>query len=110
MSDRDNNVYLKDISESIEIIFQHVRDLSEKEFSENILVQDAVFRRFEIIGEASKEISNEFKSKHPEIEWRLMRAMRNKLSHEYFGVTAATVYHTVKSDLPLLLEKINALL
>lgn len=73
------------------------------------LVQDAIFRRFEIIGEATANLSDGFKNQHPEIEWRLMKAMRNKLIHEYFGISTTTVYETIKRDLPTLLTKLKAI-
>ena len=104
---RDDRVYLKDIIESIELIFSYMGDNSDYEFSQNLLIQDAVYRRFEIIGEASGNISETFRQSHPEVEWRLMRAMRNKLSHEYFGISPNTIYNTVKQNLPSLLGKLQ---
>jgi uncharacterized protein with HEPN domain len=110
MKDRDDTVFLQDILESIELVDQYIGEFSEYEFSKNLLVFDAVIRRFEIIGEAAHKTSKEFKSKYPEIEWQLMKDMRNKISHEYFGVSSETVYNTIKSDLPLLKEKIEKLM
>ena len=110
MSERNNSVYLVDILESIEIIEEHLGDMTDYEFQKKQLVQDAVIRRFEIIGEASSKINDDFKTAHPEIEWQLMKDMRNKLAHEYFGVSMTTVYSTAKSELPLLKEKIKNLL
>ncbi len=110
MNAREDKVYLEDISESVNIIFQHVKDMSEYEFSTNILVQDGVIRRFEIIGEAASKISADFKTTNPQIEWQLMKDMRNKLSHEYFGVSMSTIYVTIKEDLPVLLEHIKKLM
>lgn len=104
---RDDRVYLKDIIESIELIFSYIGDNSDYEFSQNLLIQDAVYRRFEIIGEASGNLSEEFRQTYPEIEWRLMKAMRNKLSHEYFGISSHTIYNTVKQNLPPLLGKLQ---
>ncbi len=80
---RDDRVYLKDIIESIELIFSYIGDNSDYEFSQNLLIQDAVYRRFEIIGETSSNVSEELRQAYPEIEWRLMKTMRNKLSHEF---------------------------
>ncbi len=107
---REDTVYLRDILESIEIIDQHLNGMTEFEFSKNLLVQDAVIRRFEIIGEAAYKISAEFKSKHPELEWQLMKDMRNKLAHEYFGISMSTLYSTIKSDLPILSGSIHKIL
>lgn len=107
---RDDKVYIKDIIDSIEIIFQYIADKTEFEFSQSLLLQDAIFRRFEIIGEASTKISEDFKEKYPNIEWKLMKLMRNKLIHEYFGISTSTVYNTIHSDLPILLEKLKNIL
>ena len=104
---RDNQVYLSDIIESIELIFEYISDKTEFEFSQNLLLQDAIYRRFEIIGEATSNLSDEFKNSHSDIEWRLMKAMRNKLAHEYFGISSPTVYNTVRQFLPTLLEKLK---
>ena len=110
MKDRDDTVFLQDILESIELVDQYIGEFSEYEFSKNLLVFDAVIGRFEIIGEAAHKISKDFKSMHPNIEWQLMKDMRNKISHEYFGVSSETVYNTIKSDLPILKEKVEKLI
>jgi uncharacterized protein with HEPN domain len=73
------------------------------------MLQDAVIRRFEIIGEASTKISEDIKNKNPQVQWRLMKGMRNKLIHEYFGVSAITIYSTIKLDLPVLKEQLENL-
>lgn len=106
---RDDGVYLRDIIESIERIFEYLGEKSESDLEIDFLVQDAIFRRFEIIGEATGNLSEAFKTQHPEVEWRLMKAMRNKLIHEYFGISAYTVYETIKRDLPPLLAKLKAI-
>ncbi|MBL7891126.1 MAG: DUF86 domain-containing protein [Bacteroidia bacterium] len=106
---RDDKVYLQDIVESINIIQQHIGDKTEFEFSKEVLLQDAVIRRFEIIGEAAMKVSKAFKQSHPEIEWQLMVDMRNKLIHEYFGLSASTIYQTIHKDLPLLKQKLVSL-
>ncbi len=110
MNQRDDRVYLNDILESINIIGNFIGSLTEFEFSTNLLVHDAVIRRFEIIGEAASKISDKLKNGSPQIEWGLMKDMRNKLIHEYFGVSSITIYQTVKADLPVLKEQIEKLL
>ncbi len=106
---RDDNVYIEDIIDSIEIIAGYISGKSEADFETDIMLQDAVYRRFEIIGEASTKISDSFKEQHPEIEWRLMKLMRNKLIHEYFGISPGTVYATIAADLPPLLSKLKSI-
>ncbi len=107
MSKREDKVYLKDILESILLIEEYVFEKTEFEYAKDVLTQDAVNRRFEIIGEAATRISDGFRNKHPEIEWNLMKAMRNKLSHEYFGISTTTIFQTIKTNLPTLKEKIR---
>ena len=110
MKNRNDNVYINDILESIVHIFNYVGDKTEFEFSGNSLLQDAVIRRFEIIGEASSKISTEYKEANPTIEWGLMKDMRNKLIHEYFGISPATIFQTIHKDLPVLKEKLEKLI
>jgi len=100
MKKRDDKVYLNDILESIVLIEKFIGKKTQTQFQSDLLLQDAVIRRFEIIGEAVSKISPTLKKKNPEIEWGLMKSMRNKLIHEYFGVSPATIYNTVKMDLP----------
>jgi len=101
---RSDSVYLQDIILAIDIIFEYIGDKTEFEFSKDLMVQDAVIRRFEIIGEAASRISEELKKNNPKVEWRLMKEMRNKLIHEYFGISTSTIYSTIKLDLPVLKE------
>lgn len=106
---RSDIVYLSDILESVTIILDYVDNKTENEFVNDIMLQDAVIRRFEIIGEASTKITENTKNTYPGIQWRLMKAMRNKLIHEYFGVSAVTIYATVKQDLPVLKQHLDDL-
>lgn len=110
MKVRDDSVYLKDIIESITLIDKFIGKKTEKQFVADLLLQDAVTRRFEIIGEAVSKIGSGLKKKNPHIEWGLMKAMRNKLIHEYFGVSPVTIYHTAKTDLPAVKKHITRLL
>jgi uncharacterized protein with HEPN domain len=106
---RPDKVYLQDILEAIEIILTYTANKTEFEFVNDQMLQDAVIRRFEIIGEASTKISEDIKDKNSEVQWRLMKGMRNKLIHEYFGVSAITIYSTIKFDLPILKEQLENL-
>ncbi|PTR00056.1 uncharacterized protein with HEPN domain [Mucilaginibacter yixingensis] len=99
---RTDKVYIEDIIESINLIEKYTQGITEYQFSNDIQLQDAVTRRFEIIGEASSKISEAIKAKYPATQWKLMKLMRNKLIHEYFGVSAQTIFATVMADLPVL--------
>ncbi|MCH8024418.1 MAG: DUF86 domain-containing protein [Candidatus Marinimicrobia bacterium] len=99
---RDMRVYLQDIWESILAAEEYTRGLTKEEFLNNRQVQDAVIRRLEVIGEAVKYLSGEFKSKYPEIAWAKIAGLRDVLIHQYFGINLKRVWEVVKTDLPLL--------
>lgn len=71
-------------------------------FEENWIEQDALIRNLEIIGEASNHISETLKQQYPKIAWKQMKAMRNFMTHEYFGLQLDTIWDTAINDLPLL--------
>ena len=106
---RSDKIYLQDISESIEIIISYIGDKTAHDFIKDLMLQDAVTRRFEIIGEAASKISQQFKDDNPSIPWGLMKGMRNKLIHEYFGGSAETLYSTIQIDIPLLSAQLKSL-
>ena len=107
---RDDTVYLHHILDAIESIEDYTRGMSENEFLSNSMAHDAVVRQIEIIGEAARNISDEFRSKHPKLPWSKMVGIRNKITHEYFNVNFAIVWDTVKDDLPLLKKSIKKIL
>jgi len=104
---RDNFSYLEHILLSIKKIKEYTKDLSKADFDSNELVQDAVLRNIEIIGEATKKISQELKSKYKEIPWREMSGMRDKLVHDYMGIDVEVVWKTITDDIPLIETLIN---
>ncbi len=99
--DRDE-LYRSHIGDAIGKIETYVRGLSFVAFEKDFLVQDAVIREFEVIGEAAKYLSDAFKIKHPGIQWREVTDMRNKLVHEYFDVDSELVWTAIEEDLPKL--------
>jgi uncharacterized protein with HEPN domain len=84
--DRDIKLYLKDILEAMEAIEKFVKNMNFDEFRNNDLVSSAVIRKFEIIGEATRNIPQEIRKKYPDIPWRTMVGFRDKLIHFYFGI------------------------
>ena len=97
--------YLGHILKAIERIDRYTAEMDEFAFLANELVQDAVIRNIEIIGEASNNIQRaapEFAALHDEIPWLVMYTMRNRVSHGYDKVDMEIVWRTVKSDLPIL--------
>jgi len=98
---RDYKLYLKDILEAIESIEKFVEDISFEEFREDDKTASAVIRKFEIIGEATKQIPDDIKQKYPEIPWKEMAGMRDRLIHLYFGVDYNLVWTTIKNRIPI---------
>jgi uncharacterized protein with HEPN domain len=90
-------------------IISFVDGIDEDEFFSNRMINAAVVREFEILGEAAKQISEEFKSKNAGIPWREMIGMRNKLIHDYMEVDLQLTYDTANKDIPLLLEQLEKL-
>lgn len=96
---RDIGVFLEDILESIERIKEYTKDISEEEFYRTVQLQDAVIRRFEIIGEAVKHIPHDLKEKYSEIPWKEISGTRDILIHEYFGVNLERIWKTIQKDI-----------
>ena len=102
--------YLAHIVEAIERVERYTADMDEVAFLSNQLVQDAVIRNFEIIGEASNSIEKhhpEFSAAHPELPLAFAYQMRNALAHGYFKVDFEIVWKTICSDLPGLRRQIQ---
>lgn len=94
------SVYLQDILEAIKRIDEYLDKLTFEEFSKDNKTADAVIRNFAVIGEAAKHIPASVKRKHPEVAWKRMAGMRDKVIHEYFGVDLKILWDTSKIDLP----------
>ena len=110
MTVRDVRLYLNDILESITLIMQYTGALTIDEFEEEIEKQDSIIRRLEVIGEAVRQVSEEFKKENPDIPWRDIGDFRNVLVHEYFGLKIDRVWKVIHKDLPKLKEQISQLL
>jgi uncharacterized protein with HEPN domain len=106
MSRRDTQLLIEDILEAANRILTYTRDLSFEDFTADQKTVDAVARNFEIIGEAASRLPEEFKSKHPEINWIRITGLRNRIIHEYFGVDYSLVW---KIKLDYITQLISAL-
>ena len=105
-----DNAYLRDILDSAKTIQSHLAGVSKVDFEADLLRQDAVNRRFEIIGEATKRLSAEMRAKLPDIPWQLAAGLRDVLIHDYDDVNTDIVWRAAMSDLPPLIEKLEAFL
>ena len=106
---KDYRVYLAQILERVERIEEFTRK-GKDIFMANKLLQDAVIRNFEVIGEASKRLPPEFRDQHPEIPWRKITAFRDVLIHAYDRVDIKEVWRIVEQELPPLKQAIAAFL
>ena len=98
------------IRDEINFLLSESKDLREEDFQKDEKAKRAFVRSLEIIGEASKNFSKEFRESHPEIPWKMMARMRDRLIHHYFGVDYPVVWDTVISDVPQLSEEIEKLI
>ena len=97
---KDVSVFLGHILESMAAIDSHVQGLSYEQFTHDIKTQDAVMRRFEIIGEAVKNIPDNIKTEHPEIQWKQIAGLRDILIHQYFGIDLQLVWRALTEKIP----------
>ncbi len=106
---KDPRVYLVQILERVERILQFTAG-GRTAFLDSALIQDAVIRNFEIIGEAAKRVPEEFRRAHPSIPWKGLSGLRDVLIHQYEGVNLEEVWRVIEKDLPGLKQTISAIL
>jgi uncharacterized protein with HEPN domain len=100
MINRFDGDYIEDIINAINSIEKFVEGYTCEEFIEDEKTYEAVIRKFGIIGEACSKISKETRGNHPEIPWREIISMRNKVVHDYFGVDLITIWETIEINFP----------
>ena len=96
---REYKLYLSDILEAQGRIREYTKDMAYKEFACSKITIDAVIRNLEVIGEAACKLPPEIKAKAPDIEWRKIVAMRNILTHEYFGINTQIVWDVIQNKI-----------
>ncbi|HEX6977351.1 MAG TPA: DUF86 domain-containing protein [Patescibacteria group bacterium] len=109
MSKRLPKLYLEDILTALSEIEEFVKGMSQKDFESDRKTMHAVVRNIEIIGEAARNLPEDFVNKHPELPIHEMITMRNRVVHEYFGIDLNILWQTIVGDLPQLKKQIKDL-
>ena len=109
MSERDERLYLTDIVEAIDRVVEYT-SAGRDEFFANRMIQDAVVRNLEVVGEAVKGLSETTREAHTEIPWRKIAGTRDRVIHGYFNVSLKIVWEIVEQELPTLRRQVGALL
>lgn len=101
---------LRHILDEIEFILKHSRDLNIDSLIKDEILQRAIVRSLEIIGEAVKQIGEKFKKQHSDIEWKRIAGFRDVLIHRYFSVDWDIVWDVIMNEIPVLKSKLILLL
>jgi len=101
---------LQDIVAAIELVAKFTQGVDHDNFDESLLIQSAVVRQIEIIGEATKRLSEEFRQKYTDIPWRQMAGMRDILIHAYDSIDPDEVWNVATRDLPRICTQIKAII
>lgn len=107
MKDRDLRDYINDLIEACEDILSFTRGMSYSDFVADKRTVNAVIRSLEVIGEATKKLPMSFRSAYPNIPWKQMAGMRDKLTHEYFGVDKEMLWQAAKTHIPEILPMVK---
>ena len=102
-----DNAYLIDILESARSAIEYMHGKSWEKFSKDTLLQDAVVRRLEIIGEAAGRVSTATQKKYPKLPWQAMKGTRNRVIHEYDSIELDIIWDIVQNDLPFLVKELE---
>ncbi len=107
MSKREWKLFLNDMKASCRKILAYTKGMDKKSFNSNHMAVDAVIRNFEILGEACNNLPDEIKKKNPGVPWRQITAFRNRIIHEYFGISMDIVWEIIQDDIPELKKKLG---
>ena len=107
---RDYRLLLKDILAATEALESFVEGMELEEFTADDKTRTAVFGKFEIIGEAAKNVPEDVKRQYPTIPWKEMEGMRDRLIHAYFGIDYGLVWAAIKNRLPVVKKLITQIL
>jgi uncharacterized protein with HEPN domain len=107
---KDDRIYLDHILESFTKAIQYLNNVSYEAYMADEEKQDAIIRKIEVAGEATKRLSSEIRKKYGHVPWRAIAGMRDKLIHDYFNVDLEMVWETATKDIPSLIPEIETIL
>ena len=104
---KDNRYYLNRILTDLRFLIVHTQDLDQEDLEENEVLQDSVMFRLIQISENSDKLTQDFKDRNPQIAWRALKGMRNRIVHNYGGVDMGIIYDTVMNDILATLKELE---
>jgi len=107
---KDDSVYLRHIMDAFVQIERYTDGVSHDDFMENRLLQDGVIRQLEVMGEAARNLTEDLRNEYPNIPWRQMIGLRNRMIHAYFNVNLQIIWEIIQGDIPNLKKDINYVL
>lgn len=105
-----NEVFLRHIFDETEFLLKHCEGLDLSDLMKDDVLKRACLRSLEVIGEAVKNVSEDLKQKYPDVEWKKVAGLRDKLIHHYFGVDWEIVWDVIKNRLPILEKEVGRLI
>ena len=103
-NNKDDSYYIGKIIEDLEFVVKHAKGKTQEEIESDELLIDSIMFRIVQVAESNNKLSDDFKSKHQDVPWTAIKGMRNRIIHDYGGVSFAIVYDTVSSGIPEMLS------
>ena len=104
---RDYRLFIKDIIDAMDDIEEFLGNMDIEQLKNDKKTSSAIIRKFEVIGEATKNMPNKIKDNYPDFPWKGMAGMRDRLIHAYFGIDYNLVWAAIKTDIPKLKPKMK---
>ncbi len=109
MPKRDPDLLIEDILAAIQKIERYTAGMDQEIFRQDEKTVDAVVRNLEVVGEATRQLPEDFSNRHPNVPWRQISGLRNRIVHEYFGLDLEIIWQVIRHDLPQLKTHLEGL-